>query len=67
MAEYFTYISEGSGEKTGQLCSSIGALTSGIVISVTMHPWFALCLLCYVPFATVVTLSFGKKVKRMVG
>ena len=66
MAEFFTFITEGSGEKTGQLCSSLGALTSGVVISISIHPYFGLCLLCYIPFATCVTLTFGKRVRGMV-
>ena len=66
MAEFFTYITEGSGEKTGQLCSSIGACLSGIVISITINPYFGLCLLCYLPFATCVMLCFGKRVRAMV-
>lgn len=52
IAEYFTHISEGSGEKMGQLISVVGASLSGIIIGLIFCPYYALCLLVYLPFGT---------------
>ena len=54
LAEYFTHISEGSGEKMGQLISTSGATASGIVIGLIINPFYALAVLCYLPFATII-------------
>jgi ABC-type multidrug transport system fused ATPase/permease subunit len=53
MATYFTQIAEGSGEKTGQMLSTIGSTLSGVIIGLVMCPYYALCLLFYLPFATI--------------
>jgi len=53
MAEYFTHIADGSGEKTGQMISTIGATCSGIIIGLAICPYYALCLLVYLPFASI--------------
>ena len=61
LAEYFTHIAEGSGEKTGQLIQTVGASISGIVIGLCVCPYYALCLICYLPFATIFMKVFQKK------
>ena len=53
MAEYFTHIAEGSGEKMGQLLSTLGSTISGVIIGLAACPYYALCLLVYVPLATL--------------
>lgn len=67
MAEYFTHISEGSGEKMGQLISVIGATISGILIGLFYCPYYALCLLIYLPFATVMMRTVQSKIMAAVG
>lgn len=53
MSEYFTHIADGSGEKTGQMISTIGATCSGIIIGLAICPYYALCLIVYLPFASI--------------
>ena len=57
MAEYFTHIADGSGEKTGQLISTVAASTSGIIIGLAICPYYALCLLAYLPFASILMIK----------
>lgn len=57
MAEYFTHIADGSGEKTGQLISTVSASTSGIIIGLAICPYYALCLLAYLPFASLLMIK----------
>ena len=57
MAEYFVQISVGSGEKTGQVVSTIGASLSGAIISVAACPYFALACLAYLPLCTIFSKS----------
>lgn len=66
MAEFFTHISEGSGEKMGQLLSTAGAATSGIVIGLACCPYYALCLLAYLPFATIIMTRMQKYVMKSI-
>ena len=58
MAEYFTHISMGAGEKMGQLLQTMSATIIGITIGVAIHPWYGLALCCYLPFATLVMVKF---------
>ena len=51
LAENFTNISNGSGEKCGQLLSTAGATVTGISIGLILCPYYALVLLAYLPFA----------------
>lgn len=62
MAEYFTHISEGSGEKTGQLISTVGASLSGIILGLLINPYYALCLLVYLPFASIAMNRMSKNI-----
>ena len=66
MAEYFVQISNGSGEKTGQLVSTIGASTSGLIIGLVTCPYYALALLGYMPFAYVVMKFLTKTIMTSV-
>ena len=61
MAEYFTHISEGSGDKTGALVLAIGAFTSGFIISIIAHPYLALAYLGYLPFTIFTFFSLVKR------
>lgn len=58
IAEYFTHIAEGSGEKTGQLVSTLGATCSGIIIGLSVCPYYSLALCIYMPFATILMRKF---------
>ena len=62
MAEYFTHIQEGSGEKAGQLISTVGATISGLAIAISVCPYYGLCISVYLPFATVVIKYFQRRV-----
>ena len=53
MSEYFTHISEGCGEKTGQLYMSLGAISCGLILEVLAHPYLGLAYFCYLPLTTV--------------
>ena len=66
MAEYFTHISNGSGEATGHLISIVGASISGLGIALYICPYYALCLLIYFPFATITMFAFLKSVTKAV-
>ena len=66
ISEYFTHISDGSGEKTGQLLSTVGASLSGIVIGLFICPYYALALLVYLPFATIIMQVFRKLIIKAV-
>ena len=66
MAEYFTHISNGSGEATGHLISIVGASISGLGIALYYCPYYALCLLIYFPFATCTMFAFLGKVKNAI-
>lgn len=66
ISEYFTHISDGSGEKTGQLISTVGASCSGIIIGLAISPYYALCLLAYLPFATIIMQFFRKLIMNAV-
>ena len=66
ISEYFTHISDGSGEKTGQLLSTVGASLSGIVIGLFICPYYALALLIYLPFATIIMQIFRKLIIKAV-
>lgn len=66
MAEYFVQISSGSGEKTGQLIGTIGSTLSGIIIALASCPYFALALLAYMPFGTIVMKFLGKTIMKSV-
>ena len=55
MAEYFVQISVGSGEKAGEIISTVGAALSGIIISIIACPYFALACLAYLPFGTIIS------------
>ena len=58
ISEYFTHIADGGGEKMGQVISTAGATVSGITISLYIHPYYALCLLAYLPFAAIIMTKF---------
>lgn len=66
MAEYFTHIAEGSGDKTGQLLQTSGATVSGIVIGLAVCPYYALTLLIYLPVGTLFMKCFQKVVVKNV-
>ena len=66
ISEYFTHIGDGSGEKTGQLISTVGASLSGIVIGLAICPYYALCLLAYLPFATIIMQVFRRLIMKAV-
>ena len=53
IAEYFTHITEGSGEKTGQLIQTVGATISAIILGLCVCTYYTLILLLYLPFATI--------------
>ena len=56
MAEYFTHIAEGSGEKCGQLITTVGASVSGVIIGLCICPWYALAVLGYGPVGTIIMI-----------
>ena len=66
MAEFFTHISEGSGEKMGQLVTTVGATVSGITIALIISPYYGLCLLAYLPFGTKIMFAIIDKMKATV-
>ena len=66
MAEYFIQISNGSGEKTGQLVATIGASLSGIIIGLCVCPYYALALLFYMPFAYIVMKILTRSIMQSV-
>lgn len=66
ISEYFTHISEGSGEKTGQLLTTLGSTSSGIVIGLFVCPYYALALLIYLPLATIIMQIFRRMIIKAV-
>ena len=66
MSEYFTHISEGTGEKTGQLCMSLGAMMVGLILGVLAHPYLGLAYFCYLPLTTVLMRNLMKLIIKYV-
>ena len=67
ISEYFTHISSGGGEKAGQMISTIGTSFSGTCIGLVICPYYALCLICYLPFAILVMTQFKKVMMKAIG
>ena len=42
----------------GQVISTVGSTVSGIIISLVIHPYYALCLIAYLPFAAIIMTKF---------
>ena len=59
MAEYFSLISEGIGEKYGQLLNSVGATITGIVLGIVVNPFYAAILLIYMPIGIIFMRKFS--------
>ena len=66
MAEYFTHISEGSGEKMGQLCMSFGAMICGLFLGILPHPYLGLAYFCYLPVTSIVMRNLLKLIIKYV-
>ena len=58
MAEYFTHISVGAGEKMGQLLQTISSTATGVAIGIYFHPWFGLAICAYLPVASFLMVKF---------
>ena len=67
MAEYFTHISEGCGDKTGQFTKLFTMILSGLIIALTNHPYYALSLLTYIPIIMCVMGAFMPHIISGVG
>ena len=61
LAESFTHISEGSGEKFGQLLTTLGSWASGIIIGLNICPYYALCLFAYFPVGSIIMVCLREK------
>lgn len=57
-------MSEGVGEKVGQLVYSLAMFVSGLCIAFYFGPIFTLISLCYMPTMMVVIVCFGKAVGK---
>ena len=66
LAESFTHISEGSGEKFGQLLTTLGSWASGIIIGLNICPYYALCLFAYFPVGTIIMVCMRDKMIQSV-
>ena len=54
MAEYFTHISAGSGEKMGQLLQTCSSTIAGLTIGIVINPFYGLAITPYLFFASIV-------------
>ena len=66
MAEYFTHISVGAGEKMGQLLQTISSTATGVAIGIYFHPWFGLAICAYLPVASFIMVKFKAAIVRSV-
>ena len=66
LAETFTHISEGSGEKVGQLITTVGATISGAIIGLIVCPYYALCLMSWGGLATFVMIKARNAMMKQV-
>lgn len=59
IAEYFQMISEGVGEKVGQLVYAVSMFIGGLAIAFWYGPVFTLICLCYIPLMISIIAIFG--------
>ena len=64
IAEYFQAISEGVGEKVGQLVYAVSMFVSGLTIAFYYGPIFTLVTLCYMPLVFATIAVFGRVVMK---
>lgn len=71
MAEYFTLISSGIGEKLGQFLVAASATVTGLVLGVCVNPQYGGILLTYLPlgylFMSRMQNAMVKKIVRKMG